>query len=654
MNPLSYGAKTADNFVFRFLFRSLITYNPESGTFAGDLATCDLTNLEKVVCTLKNNIEWSDKTAIQNGDVIATFDAFREKETDTKMLAFLKWLTVKEDKDTITFTTKTKSPLILDLLTYPIIRSDMIEQLKTDRFGTGLYITSGLFKFFEIAHDDEYGFDRVSLVRNDTSNLPGAWLDKIHFKYFPDSTTLERGIETVSIIIPPGRNTNISLTGRFKEYQYTGYEFFGVFLHTDRLPLNLRNSLHWQIGTLLSGSIDPSHRKIDNFFRDAGDTFPLKNLGNFPDILRKNGYLKKEEIIANLDAEPTTVTGGIVYDKPRYFENRQNSIVTFGPMPDKDKGMVLYGNVPATTTAISINDYTLQEYKPWNTEFAYKISEANGTIKQWENRYTLTMNTGALTTTGETITLYLSNDTGALATYQEMINSGYLARINTPAIVADRQRKKDERKTKLTELDDRYYYNAEGKPFNIKVAYTTWPQWTESYALEIEKILKNLWVITQLVAYKSTEIEDLIRSGKKDYDILVLGIETPGNIGHIGQLFLSSEAGVGVNFSNIESTKLDELFMTLRTAVDADAVRKITEEITGFMREESFFLPISSPLRSIYVDRNLKWVPSFNIVPDISQFYNVFNYVSIKDTYILNMTGKSVPWFLSWIVSEAF
>lgn len=654
MNPLSYGSKSWDNFVFRFLFRSLITYNPENGTFSWDLATCDLSTLEKVICTLKNNIEWSDGTAIQNVDVVATFDAFRASEGDTKMSAFLKWLSVTETKGKITFSSKTKSPLIMDLLTYPILRSDMIEQIKTSRFGTGLYITSWLYRFSEVAHDEEYGFDRITLLRNEASSLDGAWLDKIHFKYFPDNTTLERGIETVSVIIPPGRNTNISLTWRFKEYQYTGYEFFWVFFHTDNLPLNLRNSLHWQIGTLLSGSIDPTHRKIDNFFRDVGDTLPTRNLGNFPDILRKNKYLKKEELISNLDAEPTTLTGGVVYDKPRFFENRESSVVLFGDMPDKDKGIILYGNVPPTTSAISINNYTLQEYKSWNTEFAYKISESNGTLKEWENKYTLTLNTGALTTTWETITLYLSSDTGAIEGFRETVNSGYLARMNTPAIVADRQRKKDERKAKLLELDDRYYYNTEGKAFNIKVAYTTWPQWTESYAQEIEKILKNLGVMTELVPYKGSDVEDLIRSGKKDYDILALGIETPGNIGHIGQLFLSSEAGVGVNFSNIESAKLDELFMNLRTAVDTDAVKKITGEITDLMRDQSFFLPISSPLRSVYIDRNLKWVHPFSVIPDISQFYNVFNYVSIKDSYILNMTGKSVSGFFAWIFGEAF
>ncbi len=654
MNPLSYGWKSSDNLVFRFLFRSLITYDPETGTFSGDLGNCDISKIQKVECTLRNNIEWSDKTSIQSGDVLATIEAFRDSAVDPKMLAFLKWVSVTESKDKIILTSKTKNPLMMDLLTYPIIRSDMIEQLRTQRFSTGVYITSGLYKFGEVARDEEYGFDRITLLANPASSLAWAWLDKVHFKYFPDNLTLERWIETVSIILPPWRDVNISLTGRFKQYQYTGYEFFWVFFHTDRLPKNLRNSLHWQLGTLLSGSIDPSHRAVDNFFHDVGNTLPTKSLGNFSDILRKNGYLKKEELIANIDAESLTVTGGVRYDKPKFFENRENSNVLFGSMPDKEKWMILYGNVPETTVAISINDYTLREFKPWNTEFAYKISEANGTIMEWENTYSLVINNGSTETKAETITLYLTNNTWALEAYRVTVNSGYLARINTPAFLADRQRKKEEKKAKIVPLDDRYYYNGLGEPFRLKVAYTTWPQWTELYAEKIEKILKDLWVMTELISYKPADIEGLIRSGKKEYDILVLGIETPGNIGHIWQLFLSSESWVGVNFSNIESGKLDDFFINLRTATDSWSVNIISSQITDFMREESFFLPISSPLKSIYIDRNLKWVKSINIIPDASYFYTMFNYASIKDSYILNMKGKSITGFLSWIIDKAF
>jgi hypothetical protein len=94
--------------------------------------------------------------------------------------------------------------------------------------------------------------------------------------------------------------------------------------------------------------------------------------------------------------------------------------------------------------------------------------------------------------------------------------------------------------------------------------------------------------------------------------------------------------------------------MSLRTATNTETVKKITQDITNFMRQESFFLPISSPFRSIYIDRNLKGVQIMSVVPDISQFYSMFNYVSIKDAYVMNMTGKSLFGFFAWIIDEAF
>jgi hypothetical protein len=61
-----------------------------------------------------------------------------------------------------------------------------------------------------------------------------------------------------------------------------------------------------------------------------------------------------------------------------------------------------------------------------------------------------------------------------------------------------------------------------------------------------------------------------------------------------------------VNFSNIESEKLDALFTDLRSATTPTEQKKIEKDIITIMESESFFLPISSPVHSLYTDRNLK------------------------------------------------
>lgn len=53
MQPLTYGKNPTDQVVYRFLYRGLIRYNPEDNTARSDLAECDISRIEKIVCTLK-------------------------------------------------------------------------------------------------------------------------------------------------------------------------------------------------------------------------------------------------------------------------------------------------------------------------------------------------------------------------------------------------------------------------------------------------------------------------------------------------------------------------------------------------------------------------------------------------------------------------
>ncbi len=48
--------------------------------------------------------------------------------------------------------------------------------------------------------------------------------------------------------------------------------------------------------------------------------------------------------------------------------------------------------------------------------------------------------------------------------------------------------------------------------------------------------------------------------------MIIIGFEANGRLSRAGQVFLSSEAKNGINFSKIESTKLDALFAELRIA----------------------------------------------------------------------------------------
>ena len=99
---------------------------------------------------------------------------------------------------------------MIELLTYPIVRSDVIITLGSGAITPKAYITSGPYTFTETSTDAQYGYDRITLSRNE--KWAGViWLDKISFKFFEDLPSLERSAETLTIVIPPVKDEKLEL-----------------------------------------------------------------------------------------------------------------------------------------------------------------------------------------------------------------------------------------------------------------------------------------------------------------------------------------------------------------------------------------------------------------------------------------------------------
>lgn len=277
MNPFQYGKNDRVDLLYRFLFRGLIKYSIEKGIYTDDLTSCNLTDLTSIICTLQDDAVWSDGTRIKTDDIIASMDAYRRVISDVNIKLFLETVKITKNGDTIEIKSTKKSPYMIEILTYPIIRSDIIEKILSGSIDTRGYVTSGPYIFGERATDKEYGFDRITLLRNEKW-AQSTWLDKINFKFFKDLQSLERSSETLTIVIPPVKNEKLEIGPRFREYLYTNYEYFGVFLNTKTMSRILRNSLHWQIGTSFSDNIVDDHRRITSIFQSGTSLLPTENL----------------------------------------------------------------------------------------------------------------------------------------------------------------------------------------------------------------------------------------------------------------------------------------------------------------------------------------------------------------------------------------
>ncbi len=140
----------------------------------------------------------------------------------------------------------------------------------------------------------------------------------------------------------------------------------------------LRNALHWQIGTSFSGNIVEDHERTNTIFLSGAPLLPTENLKSFSDILRELGYTKKPEIISKIEQTSTTVSGEIQFEKTKYWTNKANVNTVF--VDEFKDEIILTGNVPANTESVEINGYTLKEYIPGGTNFAYKVGTVAGTL----------------------------------------------------------------------------------------------------------------------------------------------------------------------------------------------------------------------------------------------------------------------------------
>jgi len=88
--------------------------------------------------------------------------------------------------------------------------------------------------------------------------------------------------------------------------------------------------------------------------------------------------MKRDDWVASIESTSTTITGSIVYDKPSFFVNKQNSNILF--INDATGGLLLSGNIPNTVTSVIINGYQLKEFRPGNKKFSYRVSLEDKTI----------------------------------------------------------------------------------------------------------------------------------------------------------------------------------------------------------------------------------------------------------------------------------
>lgn len=115
---------------------------------------------------MREDALWSDGTAITAADVVTSANIFKEKATNKNIRAALANATITSNSGAISIESKTPNNSIVEAISYPVLRSDVIDQIKNNRLKKEGYITSGPFIFDETFDDKEFGFHRITLKKN--------------------------------------------------------------------------------------------------------------------------------------------------------------------------------------------------------------------------------------------------------------------------------------------------------------------------------------------------------------------------------------------------------------------------------------------------------------------------------------------------------
>lgn len=120
----------------------MVRYDISSGIYTGDLTNCDLTNMLLIQCTLRDDAVWSDGTRIKTDDIIASIDTFRKSAPNEEMRLFLETVKITKNGDTIEIKTNQKNSRMIEVLTYPIVKSDTIAAIRDGSINPKTYVTS--------------------------------------------------------------------------------------------------------------------------------------------------------------------------------------------------------------------------------------------------------------------------------------------------------------------------------------------------------------------------------------------------------------------------------------------------------------------------------------------------------------------------------
>lgn len=652
INPLNFHQDDKNDFVIKFLYRSLLRYNSTTKQMEWDLVTCDLwENFSKIKCFLKKDSKWSDWTVLKKEDIFKTYDLLRNTDTNIFYKKLLANLEITDKWDFIEFNTKNPDTFVIDAFFFPILPASQIDQIKDSKIKPEDYITTWYYKYLKKEVDSTTNSKDVTVVRNDTLAPKDVYMWKYIFKFFNSSQELIDNQDTLGIIYSPSwldiKNPKL------EEYSYLLPQYIALFLNYDKIKEPLRKIILSSIQYDKLKSLDTNKWKIikNPFFWEQDITPELKNK-DLNTTLEWLWYFKKEKLLANVDknVEDTYKKEKKLWiPKSNYIYAPTNEQMIF---INWQWETILKWKTSDWIQAVYINDNKLADFDATNKEFTYKISFDLKNLLEWENYYKLTFEKDWNKQVVETIKIVCFKDDKKLEELKKKALEIYTTKF-TDQEKQELQKKKNEELKKINALENNLYYDKNYNNLSLNFSYSIDNDYLATIAKETKDTLTNLWITVNSKEITTDDLKVIIGEWKKDYDLLLTWINIWTLSYNITPFFHSSQAKIWFNFSKLRSPWIDPLLEELKSKqFSQEKLEEMKWQINKILKEEAIVKTFYSPYNHYYINRWLENTKKSEIMP-----YNYYLYYAIENSYnktkrSINFKDKSIKWFLDWAKNQ--
>lgn len=654
VSPVHFRKEPAEDFVLRFLYRSLLRYDIESRTMQGDLANCDLgRNLSTIRCFFKQGPKWSDGTPITKEDVVATYALYSETNANKTLQAALAKTTVEDDGEAIVFKTANPNVDLLDVFTLPIVSVKMAEKIRAGNFTMDAdAVYSGPFVLDNGTPETGKNGERISVSSNPNASTP-HFVSKFVFRFFPDAESLVAAKDSLNLVYPNRSLPSIN-SPRFATLNLLLPEFVGVFANASKMPDELRRYVLSVVGNAkIAEKAEDAGKPVSNPFFTDDSIIPEPDNKNYAELLGKLGYFKKADLVSEAEkaAKENAAKKTVSVSYNRYFQSPSNRKVYVGGDSDD---ILVSGVVPDSVTEVYVNDYALKNFVPKSGKFYYRAKIAIGTMKEGKNVYSLSFKDAAgKKSFRESLTIEYVKDPAVREARRAELSAAEKAsaaqEANSGALVTAELNKA---RTKYEALSDTGYYSKDGKRLTVKLSYVELAPEIAVMADQISTSLEAVGIAVEKTAVSPEDFETVVKEGKKDYDLLLTGV----NLGLMGYnvfpFFHSGQAQIGFNFSKIKNPDLDTLLEELKSKdLGEEGLRAVRERVLAILKREAVVLTFTRPAVPYSIDRGVRKAHIVETLPTSSYLFDVLENSYAKESRLADFNTKSVSGYFGWFKS---